>query len=119
MPDTVVAEDTTVYSPGAVEKEASFPGGTPELMAYMRKTVKYPAVDGDSMASAHPMVAFIIEKDGSVSHVRPAKKELPPDPFVRELMRVVSQMPKWEPAQIAGKNVRIEFVLPMFICFKD
>lgn len=57
------------------------------------------------------MVTFTVDKDGSVSDARitiPAHPQLD-----AEAMRVISNMPKWEPGMRNGKPVRVQYSVPV------
>ena len=51
-------------------------------------------------------VEFIIEKDGKVTNVQVTKGVN--DELDAEVVKVVSVSPKWKPAVLNGKNVRVK-----------
>jgi len=56
-------------------------------------------------------VSFIVEKDGSISDVKPI---LSVHPLLnKEAVRVVESMPKWTPGKQNGKPVRVRFNVPV------
>jgi TonB family protein len=59
------------------------------------------------------MVRFIIEKDGSITHVRLETKLPKCEPCNQDAIRVVKNMPKWKPASSDGKAVRTYVRLPI------
>ena len=56
-------------------------------------------------------VQFYIEPDGSLTEVKALRG--PNEELKKEAERVVRSMPKWKPAVMAGKPVRIRYVLPV------
>ena len=56
-------------------------------------------------------VSFVIDKKGSVLN---AKIERGVDPLLdAEALRVVNSMPKWIPGKEKGKDVAVQFTLPI------
>ena len=77
-----------------VEQMPSFPGGPAELMKWL---------------GSH--VAFVVEKDGSVTDVTVVRSV---DPSLdKEAARVVRQMPKWIPGKQNGAAVRVKYNVPV------
>ena len=94
-----------------VEQMPSFPGGPAELMKWLSSHVQYPAIAIESCIQGTVIVAFIVEPDGSVSN---AKLMRSVDPSIdQEALRVVRQMPKWNPGKRAGIPVRVRYCLPI------
>ena len=94
-----------------VEQMPSFPGGPAELMKWLSSHVQYPAIAIESCIQGTVIVAFIVEPDGSVSN---AKLMRSVDPNIdQEALRVVRQMPKWNPGKRAGIPVRVRSCLPI------
>ena len=94
-----------------VEQMPSFPGGPAELMKWLSSHVQYPAIAIDICIQGTVIVAFIVEPDGSVSN---AKLMRSVDPNIdQEALRVVRQMPKWNPGKRAGIPVRVRSCLPI------
>lgn len=92
-----------------------FPGGQEKLYAFIGKNVVYPKEALKKNKEGRVLISFIIEKDGSVSNVKPLK---PKSEWIgygleEEACRVVYLMPKWKPGTIDGKPVRVKFSLPI------
>lgn len=107
------SESETIYE--AVEQQAQFPGGIRALMNRLINHVNYPEYARQNDIEGRVTVKFTVEKDGSISNPVVAKgvsKELD-----REAIRVVKNMPNWEPAKNNGVVVRSYFYLP--IVFKS
>ena len=94
-----------------VDEMPSFPGGPAGLMKWLSSHVQYPAIAIDICIQGNVIVAFIVEPDGSVSN---AKLMRSVDPNIdQEALRVVRQMPKWNPGKRAGIPVRVRSCLPI------
>ena len=93
------------------EQQAEFPGGTTELMKYIKTNQQYPEIAKKDGIEGRVFLKFVIEKDGSVSNIivlRSIHKLLD-----NEAIRVVKSMPKWTPGKQKGQIVRSYFTLPV------
>ena len=94
-----------------VEQMPSFPGGLEELYKWIDSNVQYPAVAWENGIEGRVIVKFIVEKDGSLSDSTIIHSV---HPLVdREALRLVGQMPKWNPGKRAGIPVRVRYCLPI------
>ena len=94
-----------------VDEMPSFPGGLEELYKWIDNNVQYPAIAIDICIQGTVIVAFIVEPDGSVSNAKLVRSV---DPSIdQEALRVVRQMPKWNPGKRAGIPVRVRYCLPI------
>lgn len=94
-----------------VEVMPQFPGGQIAMLQYIMKNIKYPEQAMKEGIQGRVAVRFIVEKDGSISDVRPV---LSVHPLLnKEAVRVVESMPKWSPGKQNGKPVRVRFNVPV------
>lgn len=94
-----------------VEVMPQFPGGQIAMMKYIMENMKYPKQAMKEGIQGRVAVSFIVEKDGSISDVKPI---LSVHPLLnKEAVRVVKSMPKWTPGKQNGKPVRVRFNLPI------
>ena len=94
-----------------VEQMPSFPGGPAELMKWLGSHVQYPAIAQENGVQGRVIVAFVVEKDGSVTDVTVVRSV---DPSLdKEAARVVRQMPKWIPGKQNGAAVRVKYNVPV------
>lgn len=93
------------------EHSAEFPGGIGELMRYLRENVQYPARARDAGMHGTVLVEFVVEKDGSISHITVLNSVC--EPLDEEAVRVVKAMPKWKPGDKDGQKCRTYFQLPI------
>lgn len=100
--------DETVINP---ETMPSFPGGTAALLQYLMKNMKYPQYCREHGIKGKVIVSFIVNTDGSLTDitvVSPVDKLLD-----EEAVRVISNMPKWNPGTQRGKPVRVKYSVPV------
>ena len=94
-----------------VDEMPSFPGGLEELYKWIDNNVQYPAVARENGIEGRVILKFIVEKDGSL---RDSTVIHSVHPMVdREALRLVGQMPKWNPGKRAGIPVRVRYCLPI------
>ena len=94
-----------------VEEMPSYPGGKPAIAAYIAKAVKYPGPCIDNKIEGRVMCRFTITRDGLVKDVVVTKSV---DPLLdKEAVRVISLMPKWNPARHNGERVDAKYTLPV------
>lgn len=94
-----------------VEVMPQYPGGQIAMMKYIMENIKYPKQAMKERIQGRVTVRFIVEKDGSISDVKPI---LSVHPLLnKEAVRVVESMPKWTPGKHNGKPVRVRFNLPV------
>ena len=94
-----------------VEVMPQFPGGQIAMLKYIMENIKYPEQAMKEGIQGRVAVRFIVEKDGSISDVKPI---LSVHPLLnKEAVRVVESMPKWTPGKQNGKPVRVRFNVPV------
>ena len=94
-----------------VETSAMFPGGEDSMYAFIAKHLVYPEKAREKKISGTVIVKFVVEKDGTLSHIA----------ILRDIgggcgqavVDMIKKMPKWVPAKQSGKPVRCEFTLPV------
>lgn len=100
--------DTTWF---AYQISAGFPGGNDSLRQYLAKHLKYPPDARLDQIEGTVNVQFTIAKDGSLTDIRLANRVSAL--LDKEAIRVVSEMPKWQPAIIDGQAANMSFILPV------
>ena len=102
-------EESKVFD--IVEQMPSFPGGPAALMKFLSENIKYPVVAQENGIQGRVVVAFVVERDGSITDVHIARGV---DPSLdKEAVRVVKSMPKWTPGKQNGSAVRVKFNVPV------
>jgi len=95
----------------SVETEPEFPGGMRAFYEFLAKTIRYPADARKDKIQGKVFVQFIIEKDGSVSDVKAVRG--PGHGLGEEAARAITLSPKWHPGIQNGKEVRVEYTVPV------
>ena len=94
-----------------VEEMPTFPGGKQKMYEYIGQNLEYPADAKSAGIQGRVVVKFIIEKDGSIDNVRVIKGI--GHGCDKAAMEVIKGMPNWIPGKQRGKNVKVEFALPL------
>ena len=94
-----------------VEVMPQYPGGQIAMMKYIMENIKYPKQAMKERIQGRVTVRFIVEKDGSISNVRPIHSVH--TLLDKEAVRVVKSMPKWSPGKQHGKPVRVQLIVPI------
>ena len=94
-----------------VEQMPMFPGGMEEMMKFISMNVRYPKSAMEKGQQGRVLVQFIIERDGSLSNVQVVKKVN--EDLDAEALRIIGQMPKWNPGMQNGQTVRVKFTIPI------
>ena len=93
------------------DKQPVFPGGDDARRKFFIDNIKYPAEAMKNNVQGKVFVTFNVEIDGTVTGVK----------VIRgigagcdeEAVRVIKLMPKWTPAELKGKPVPSNFVIPI------
>jgi len=94
------------------EVRPSYPGGHAALQDYINNHIDYSQAAIDNNSEGTVDVQFVVDEKGNVTNAKAVGKELNSD-LDDEAVRVVSNMPKWTPGKVRGKNVRARVVLPI------
>lgn len=103
------AEEDEVFA--FPEQQPSFPGGTEAMFQFLAKNIRYPQSAIESGIKGKVYVAFVVEKDGSITNAR-VMRDIGAG-CGEEAKRVVMSMPRWTPAKQRGKVVRAQYTLPV------
>ncbi|MCZ4245888.1 energy transducer TonB [Pedobacter punctiformis] len=96
-----------VYDFVSVDKQPSYPGGIKQFYQYLGQNIKYPEIAKKNKTEGKVFLAFIVEKDGSLSNIqvmRSLSKETD-----AEAVRVFKASPKWNAALVKGQPVRVKY----------
>ena len=94
-----------------VQKIPVFPGGWSMFMQWLTKNLKYPPAAQTSKIQGTVVVAFIVNKDGTVSDLKVSQSANPI--LDREALRVMKMMPKWKPGMDNNKVCRTMIAVPV------
>lgn len=88
-----------------------FPGGESMMLRYLGRNIKYPKNMVKIGLQGLVVVSFVVRKDGTL-HDLEIVKDLHPDGNA-EAMRVVRNMPTWQPGLVEGEPVDVLYYLPV------
>ena len=115
----------------------TYPSFQGDLMTYLYNETRYPAIAEGTGAEGRAIVTFVVERDGSISHIKIARSLASRSaiPIIdsmtaeyrqkakahnralqamdEEAVRVIKAMPKWNPGKYHDTVVRVSFVLPV------
>lgn len=104
-----IVDDSKVYD--VVEQMPSFPGGQQNLINYYSSHINYPAAALKNGIQGRVICSFVVEKNGSIGDVKVVKSV---DPSLdKEAVRVIRNMPNWNPGKQNGLPVRVKFTVPV------
>jgi protein TonB len=107
--EEVEEEEAQIFT--VVESMPGFPGGEASRIKYLNENIKYPQMARESGIQGRVFVTFVVEKDGSVTDVRVLRGI--GGGCDEEAVRVIKNMPKWNPGKQRGKPVRVQFNMPI------
>ncbi|MGN7822517.1 TonB family protein [Chitinophaga sp. 22536] len=95
-----------------VEKPPTYDGGEDALARYLSGNILYPKEAQAKGTSGTVFVQFVVDKEGFVKdvHTVGAPKG---NGLEEEAIRVVNAMPRWHAGQQNGRNVNVQFNLPI------
>lgn len=102
-------EEKTIFI--AVESMPEYPGGETELYKYLGNSINYPEQARNLGLQGKVYVTFVVERDGSIANPKVLRDI--GGGCGEEALRVVRSMPKWKPGKQHGKNVRVQYNLPV------
>lgn len=109
LKDAPKSTSTEVFT--QVERLPVFPGGETALTKFLSENIQYPKVAVDQKHEGTVLVQFVIDAEGKIND---AKVIGNPHPDLdQEALRVVKQMPAWQPGLQDGKRVSVQFTLPV------
>lgn len=112
-----VVKDNTPVNMAIVEQKPMFPGGDSEMYKWLSSQIQYPAAASEEGIQGRVVVQFIVEENGSISHVNVVRGKHPA--LDAEALRVVKKMPRWNPGRNNGQPVRVVYNLPVTFKLKQ
>lgn len=104
----------TIYAYAIVDTPPMFPGGEDSLKSYIYKNLRYPELAKENDIQGTVYASFIIDKTGKVTNPE-IKKGLKGIGATcdKEVLRLIKNMPNWSPGKLAGKPVKVEYIIPV------
>lgn len=94
-----------------VEEMPSFPGGEDALMSFINANIQYPEIAKRAGVEGKIFVKFVVGKEGRVSDVNIIKGI--GAGCDEEAVRVIRQMPHWNPGKQNGRPVHVQVSIPI------
>jgi TonB family protein len=94
-----------------VEQMPEFPGGQAKLQAFLAENITFPETAKESGIQGTVYVTFIVRKDGRISGAKILRGI--GGGCDEEALRVVKKMPRWKPGTQSGKNIDVQFNIPI------
>jgi protein TonB len=112
---SLTAGTETISKSIEVDVLPNYPGGITNFYQYVANNFKN--IDSESGSIVSVLVAFVVEKDGSLSNIRVLRNT--GNGTDKEAIRVLTALKtKWTPGIKNGQKVRTEFTLPIKVKFK-
>lgn len=92
-----------VYEYDYVTEKPSFPGGDALLMKFINTHREYPRAAYEKGIQGRVTCSFVVNADGTIGHISVLRGVEPS--LNKEAIRVLSQMPEWEPGKLDGQPV--------------
>ena len=113
---TIISDPPTVVEPPAPaildfsQVRPEFPGGSDAWINYLQRMLRVPD-DLEAGDRKTVLVKFVVNADGDVTDATVIKSG--GNAFDKEVLRVISRMPKWKPGKQNGKAVAVYFTQPI------
>jgi TonB family protein len=88
-----------------------FFGGLSEFGKFLGENIKYPKRALNNRISGAVVLAFVVERDGSLSNF--VVKSSPDPELSAEALRVLMRSPRWVPGKQYGRPVRVTYTIPV------
>ncbi len=109
-------QEDKVYE-AIVDVRPTFPGGDEKLMEWISQHIQYPQNAYNSHIQGRVIIQFLVNEDGSVGDAQIIRSVFPS--LDEEALRVVTTLPKFNPAILDGKAVEYWFTIPIIFRLAD
>jgi TonB family protein len=94
-----------------------FIGGTKALYSYIKKEIHYPEEALENKHTGKVTVSFVVSETGKIREEKIIKgcEEC----LNIEALRIMQNMPKWNPGQVDGEYVSMQIGIPIFFLIAD
>ncbi|MDQ3047378.1 MAG: TonB family protein, partial [Bacteroidota bacterium] len=104
-----------------VEQMPQFPGGEAAMMKWIKDRIEqkgYPQMEKEAGISGTCYVTFVVEKDGNITDVKLLRGVSGGPGYNKLSQEVVKEMPNWKAGRQNGREVRVQFNLPIKFTLK-
>ncbi len=106
----VVEEEKELFT--VVEQQPEFPGGESAMYKWISQNLTYPQEAVRNGFTGKVIVQFIVENNGSITGVSVVRDAVGAGAGP-EAKRIIEKMPEWKPGRQNGRNVRVQFTIPI------
>ncbi len=92
-------------------QDPKFPGGCDKLIEYIAKNMHYPDMAREAAIQGHVIARFLIDEKGEIRNIHIIRSI--GGGCDQEVIRIISNMPKWKPAYYNHRPVRSIYDLPV------
>jgi periplasmic protein TonB len=100
----VVVEEMPIFRPDICKNNVE---GNLELYRHINSSIRYPVIAQENGITGRVFVSFVVGKDGSISKVELLRGV--DSSLDREALRVIQNLPKFEPGKQRGKPVKVSY----------
>lgn len=111
LTDNTLTEEPAITTYKFVEQFPEFPGGESELLKFINRNIQYPTIARENGITGQVVLTFVVSADGSIDKVKVLRDI--GGGCAEEAIRMVNKMPKWIPGKQNGREVNVEFNLPI------
>ena len=100
-----------------VEHMPTFPEGQHAMYQFIYERIKYPAIARENGISGVVIIQFVVSKEGDIQNAKVVRGI--GGGCNEEALRVINEMPRWNPGQHDGRNVPVMFTMPIKFLLQD
>jgi TonB family protein len=108
--DKMAADKTGYYN--YTEVAPLYEGGQGAIESYITNNLQYPQEAIDNGIEGTVQVQFGVDENGNIANVTTVGNKIGYG-LEEEAIKVVSNMPKWNPGKVKGKSVKTRMILPI------
>ena len=108
--DKMTADKTGYYN--YTEVAPLYEGGQGAIESYITNNLQYPQEAIDNGIEGTVQVQFGVDENGNIANVTTVGNKIGYG-LEEEAIKVVSNMPKWNPGKVKGKSVKTRMILPI------
>ena len=112
----VIEEAPQIFT--IVEQMPEFPGGENAMLKYIAEKTNYPAMERENGIQGTVFLTFVVRPDGSIDDVKVLRGVSGGPNLANEAVRVIKTMPKWKAGKQNGREVNVQFQLPVRFTLK-
>lgn len=108
---TYQSANLQVFDFASIDYQPNFPGGEQAMLNYINAERRYPAQAYSQGVEGKVILGIVVDPNGAISHVTVVRSV--EQTLDNEAVRIVTNMPNWEPGQRNGQNVAVYCLIPV------